>query len=242
MNRVGGEYNFGGAFLRKIRLLLAVLFLSMLLAGCLSIPLGDGGKLEVSKDGVNVDVGEDEGSENEEAEEADMEGTEDAESTEGTDVDSDATTGEEGTEESEQVAAGSTSCVEPIEDTRGNDRALKQLAELAPLNFPLPDCTKIGSVTEGYYEPYEAATLDAYFEVEGYWADIFDLYTGYLEESGFGPLSKHEKAEVMTASLKGKSSDYEVTLEFRQQARDDGIELVEVRLILYHYDTPRDEE
>ena len=50
-------------------ILLGVLLLSILLAGCISIPLGDGGKLEVSKDGVNIDTGEEDGTENDEVEE-----------------------------------------------------------------------------------------------------------------------------------------------------------------------------
>ena len=112
------------------------------------------------------------------------------------------------------MATNPNSCVEPIEDARGNERALKQLAELAPPNFPLPDCTKVDSIHEDYYAPYEAATLDSYFIVEGYWADIFDLYKGYLEESGFGPLTTSEKAEEMSARIEGKTPDYDVTIHF----------------------------
>ena len=62
--------------MKKIIVLLSVLFLSILLVGCISIPLGDGGKLEVSKDGVNVDLGEEEESIGDEIEvvEEDVEG------------------------------------------------------------------------------------------------------------------------------------------------------------------------
>ncbi|MBO1911543.1 hypothetical protein J4G37_42985, partial [Microvirga sp. 3-52] len=142
---------------------------------------------------------------------------------------------------SEEVVNGPTSCVEPIEDTRGNERALKQLAELAPPNFPLPDCTKIETVTDGYYDGYKAATLDATFIVEGYWADTSDLYKDYLENVGFGPLNKSEKAERLSARIEGKTSEYDVTIYIEQMDRDDDAELVEVRLVLYHYDEPRDE-
>ena len=107
----------------------------------------------------------------------------------------------------------------------------------------MPDCTKVDSIHEDYYAPYEAATLDSYFIVEGYWADIFDLYKGYLEESGFGPLTKSEKAEQMSARIEGKTPDYDVTIHVEQLDRDDeNIELVRVRFLLYHYDNPRDEE
>ena len=54
--------------MKKISILLGVLFLSILLAGCISIPLGDGGKLEVSKDGVNIDMGEEDAADNGEVE------------------------------------------------------------------------------------------------------------------------------------------------------------------------------
>lgn len=229
--------------MKKIGLLLSVLFLGILLAGCISIPLGDGGKLEVSKDGVSLDTGEEEGADSGEEESIDENAEEGVEGTE------DETNGEDATEEeevedgkSEETATEPGSCMEPIEDTRGNDRALKQLAELAPPNFPLPDCTKVESTNDGYYEPYKAATVDSHFVVEGYWADIFDLYKDYLEESGFGPLDKSERADNMSAILIGKTSDYNATIYINQEKRDDDIELVKVRLVLYHYDTPQDEE
>ncbi|QUW21049.1 hypothetical protein JSQ81_14685 [Sporosarcina sp. Marseille-Q4063] len=230
--------------MKKISILLSVLFLSILLAGCISIPLGDGGQLEVSKDGVNIDTGEEDGADNGEVEEAEegVEGTEEETNKEETDKED--TADDEGTDESEpeEVATDTNSCVEPIEDTRGNERALKQLAELAPPNFPLPNCTKMESTKDGYYEAYKAATLESYFIVEGYWADILDLYKDYLEESGFGPLKKNENAKDMSAWLEGKTPDYDATIYVTQLARnDDDQEVVRVRLVLYHYDNPRDE-
>ena len=68
--------------MKKIGILLSVLFLGILLAGCISIPLGDGGKLEVSKDGVNLDTGEEEGADSGEAENIDEDAEEGAVGTE----------------------------------------------------------------------------------------------------------------------------------------------------------------
>lgn len=44
--------------MKKILAYLSVAFVSILLTGCISIPLGDGGKVEVSKDGINIDMAE----------------------------------------------------------------------------------------------------------------------------------------------------------------------------------------
>ena len=80
MNRVVKNRILEVLGLKKISILLSILFLSILLAGCISIPLGDGGKLGVSKDGVNVDLGEEEAEAEEnidEIAEEDVEGTED---------------------------------------------------------------------------------------------------------------------------------------------------------------------
>ncbi len=46
----------------------------------------------------------------------------------------------------------------------------------------------------------------------------------------------------MSAMLEGKTPDYDATIYINQDKRDDDIELVKVRLVLYHYDTPQDEE
>lgn len=216
-------------------LFLSVLFLSILLVGCISIPLGDGGKLEVSKDGVNVDLGEESAVDEIEVDDEDVE---DSESEEEAVETEDA---EEGVEEGSDTTNGANGCIEEIEDSRGNERSLKQLAELAPPDFPLPDCTKVDSVVEDYYDGYQAVTVDSYFVVEGYWADIFDLYEEYLVKSGFEPLKKSEKAEEKSGWIEGKTPDYDVTLNFNQVNREDSEELVNVRVIIYHYDTPRDE-
>ena len=228
--------------MKKLILFLSTLFLSVLLAGCISIPLGDGGKLEVSKDGVNIDNGEEKQPEVEEVEtpeEADVpEVEEEPEVLE----DEGAVEEPEATETNTGgVATGTESCEEPNEDPRGNERAIKQLVALAPPNFPILDCMNVNAVNESYSTTYEAVIVESNFVVEGYWADIHDLYEEYLEESGFGPLEKKEEAKRMSANLRGKTPDYDATLYFDQVKRDDDVELVKVTFTLYHYDAPQEQ-
>lgn len=69
-----------GLILQKIIMLFSIFSIGVLLSGCISIPLGDGGTLEVSKDGITVDEGkaindsiEDEAEETEAVEAAELE-------------------------------------------------------------------------------------------------------------------------------------------------------------------------
>ena len=225
--------------MKKMLTFMSIFLASLLLTGCVSIPLGDGGKLEVSKDGINVDLGEGSESEIDEVESAEEEKSEKEDEIIGEDAAEDDGGKDEG--KSEATATGSASCDEFIEDPKGNDRLVKALAKLAPPNFPLADCTLMGTTREGYHSRYESVTVDADFKVKGYWADVYDEYVEYMEAAGFGPLAKREDAKDQYASLVGKTPDYDLTLTFKQRDAEDGTEFVSIGFGLYHYDTPRDE-
>lgn len=233
--------------MKKILTLMSIFLASILLTGCISIPLGDAGTLEVSEDGISVNSGDKEDTGEEDVVKEDEPGEEDATGEEGI-TKEDPVDEEEAPEDDKAedkgksgTFSGSASCGEFIEDPKGNDRLVKALAKLAPPNFPLADCTLMGTTKEGYSTTYEAVTVSSNFKVEGYWADVYDEYVEYMEEAGFGPLDKKEDAQAKYARVSGKNADYDLDLSFTQHDAEDGTEYVKIELGLYHYDTPREE-
>lgn len=222
---------------------MSIFLASILLTGCISIPLGDAGTLEVSEDGISVNPGDKENAgegegdivKEDEPVEEDGAGEDPAGEEDAPEDDKAEDKGQSGT------VVGSASCDEFIEDPKGNDRLVKALAKLAPPNFPLADCTLMGGTKEGYSNTYEAVTVSSNFKVEGYWADVYDEYVEYMEEEGFGPLDKKEDAQAKYARVIGKNADYDLDLSFTQRDAEDGTEYVVIELGLYHYDTPREE-
>lgn len=223
--------------MRKIIILLSIFSILVLLSGCISIPLGDGGTLEVSKDGLTIDEGkvasdsiEEEEIEEVEAAELEIETSEE-----------DLEDGEANTPTNAAVNS-SNGCDDLIEDTRANDRHMKKLIELTPDDYPIAECMIMSNVTEEYQSSYEAEYVSADYYVEGYWADITDEFIDYFKDNGFASPTVNESASESKAYVSSKDADFDVDLTINQvEPGEDGSELVRIRLSLYHYDTAREE-
>ena len=232
--------------MKKVLMIISILLAGLLVTGCVSIPLGDAGTLEISKDGVNVAPGDEEELdanpdvkeiiEEDEPVEEDPVSENDVTSEENAieDDEIDKEDAPEKDEKKSEVVADTTSCDELIEDGKGNDRLVKALAKLAPPSFPLSECTLMGVTKESYSNTYKATVIESDFKVEGYWADVYDLYVEYMEETGFSPLAKSEDAKDQSARVSGKTVDYDLSLHFKQRNADDDTELVEITFVLYH--------
>lgn len=174
--------------MKRILMLLTALFLGILLAGCISIPLGDGGKLEVSKDGLNVDLGEEDGTESaeqvaDETAEESMDGVE--EETTETETGIESNSDDEAVEE--EAAPGmqeSGNCGAFIENPEANNDAIERFMKTMEPDYPLPDCVYMGTVTENPYGD-NADQVRAPYQVEGSWKTVFEMYENYLN-SEFG--------------------------------------------------------
>lgn len=229
--------------MKKIVPYLFILVVIVVLSGC-SIPLGDLGKLDISKDGVNVVV-DDENSESEKSDGAEDDekvpvDLDDAALAEDDEEDSDGGNDGKNSANKGSSTAGSYVCDELIQDQRGNERALKKLKELLPPKFHLSDCVFIESTDEGYHNSHQAVTVDTYFQIDGYWADIYDEYQEYLNDAGFGPLRLREDTKNMSGEIYAKDPDYDIDMYFRQLDNEDA-EVTRIRIHFYHYDEPREE-
>ena len=219
-------------------MIFSIVSILVLLSGCISIPLGDGGTLEVSKDGISVDEGkepsnatEDEVIDEVEAVEVDIE-----ESEENAEV-------EEKEDTTKRTNANSSnSCEELIEDSRGNERHIKKLSDLTPTNYPEKECMIMLSVNEEYIDSYDANYISADYYIEGYWADIVDEFSDYLVDNGFKSPKVNESATDSRANMSARDKDFDIDLIIEQaDPSEDGKEFVRIRLGLYHYDISREE-
>lgn len=240
MNKVKGN-RIGEVFImKKIIMVFSIFSILVLLSGCISIPLGDGGTLEVSKDGFSVDEGK-EGSNATEDEMIEEDETVDVDVAE-PEPEKDAEVEETEKTTKSTNASSSDSCEGLIEDARGNERHIKKLIELTPTNYPEKDCMRMLSVNEEYIDSYDANHISADYYVEGYWADIVDEFVDYLADNGFKSPKVNESATDSRAYMSARDKDFDVDLTIEQaDPSEDGKEFVRIRLGLYHYDASREE-
>ena len=219
--------------MKKILMLLSVLFLGILLAGCISIPLGDGGKLEVSKDGVNIDTGEGDDVESEESSEDEKE----KEIVKEDGVEEEATGTEPETEDDEAVGEESTlgttgpnGCGEFIENPEANNDAIERFLKDMESDFPLPDCVYMGTVTVNPYGE-DADQVRAPYEVEGSWKTVFEMYESYLN-TVFGEREVNASPDFnnLSGSLSGQNDEYYYNIKISES---EGITSISLDFLRY---------
>ena len=221
--------------MKRILILLSVLFLGILLAGCISIPLGDGGKLEVSKDGVNIDPGEEDGGTES------KEPSEKGEEKEGKDgVEDEAVGTEPEVEDSGDDEAGekkptlgtseSGSCGEFIENPEANNDAIERFLKDMESDFPLPDCVYMGTVTVNPYGD-DADQVRAPYEVEGSWKTVFEMYEDYLN-SVFGEREVQASPDFnnLSGDLSGQNDEYYYNIKISES---EGITSISLDFLRY---------
>lgn len=200
--------------------------------GCISIPLGDGGKLELSKDGVSMNPGEAE-VEVEEVEQEDEVVEEDAteEDSKGELADGNVKTA---------VNAQSGSCGEFIEDPKMNDRTIAELLEFTPEGFSLPECALIDSMSDSYNSSYGETMVDAYIQVPGVWIDMYDYYDESFNELNFKEIKRDKNNNAKEAQISGELAEHAVRIQITQVDNEEE-DIAKMRFIIYKYDELREE-
>ncbi|MFD1927455.1 hypothetical protein ACFSFY_05170 [Sporosarcina siberiensis] len=229
--------------MKKVLVFFAMLIVSSLLVGCISIPLGDGGKLEVSKDGISMNPGE------AEAEVVEVEEVEEIEEIEGKQEDE--AVEEDVTEEESQdektdgnlkavVNAESGRCGEFIEDPKINDRTIAEFLEFAPIGFSLPDCSLIDSMSDSYNSSYGETTIDAYIQVPGIWIDMYDYYDESFGELNFKEVKRDKNNNAKEARISGDLAEHAFRIHITQVDNEEE-DIAKIRFVIYKYDEPREE-
>lgn len=186
--------------MKKVLSILFVLLATTFLAGCISIPLGDGEQLTIGFDGINIEAT---------AEEDDEENN----------------LGEvgAGVQETEDTATEDNS-----EEEKGGEQADSGICEDdyalilddMPVEFPMPACATITSVNSSN------SNIDAYYNVEGDWQDIYQLYQDYF---GDNISSQSQKPEGKSGELRSQTDEFDILIQLNQ--KDDGF--VAVRTLHY---------
>lgn len=156
--------------MKKVLSILLVLLATTLLAGYISIPLGDGEQLTVGFDGINIEATGEE--DDEEIMDTNGEGSTDDENNldevEASVQETENTATEDNSEEEKDgEQAGSGIC----ED----DYAL--ILDDMPVDFPMPACATITSVNSSN------SGIDAYYNVKADWQDIYKQYQDYFGDN-----------------------------------------------------------
>jgi len=239
--------------MRKIVMMISLLMTILLVAGCVSIPLGDGGKLEVSKEGLNIDMGEEESlgdSEEiiepeviEEEKEIDVVNEEKEIDIDITEENENDVTEEKSIETKEETKStvprnDSSSCGEFVEDPETNDIAIQELLELLPAGFPIADCVQMGSTNESYDDYYLVEKVSSSFTVEDSWKNQYEQYKTYYEASDFGRFKKEQDIKSKFARLSASPAEFDLNIRFDEYSEG----IVTVAIYFDKYDEPRVEE
>ncbi|MHA6258859.1 hypothetical protein ACXYMX_02980 [Sporosarcina sp. CAU 1771] len=226
--------------MKKYIAMMTIIFASILLTGCISIPLGDAGTLELSEDGISVTPGDaTEESEQDAVVEEEVVLEEESAVEDDEKEKEEAEAPKESEDKVDTIAVDkSGTCTDFIEDMRGNERQVKALTKLTPPEFPLTDCTLINSISERTNS--SADVVESNFEVQGYWADVYDDFLAYLEQEVDGELTKSENAPDQSAQLKGYDPNYYIRLDFKQHSPEDLPEYVSIYFIIEYYHTPKE--
>lgn len=189
--------------------IMLILLATILLTGCISIPLGEGEKLVIGFDGINIeaDEGLNKGDENHKVSVA----------ADGPETD-DANVANDSEVENEQEQADHESC----ED----DYAL--ILDDMPEDFPMPVCATITSVNSSHSD------IDAYYNVEADWQDIYKLYQDYF---GDNISSQSQKPEEKSGELRSNTDDFDIWIQLNQEDDD----FVRVRVLHYFVEVIEEE-
>jgi len=199
--------------MKRVLSILLVLLATTLLAGCISIPLGGGEQLTIGFDGINIE----------------MTGVEDDEDI----VD----TNEEGRiDDVNNLGAVEAVGVQETEDTAVEDNSTEEDEDQAdhgiceddyalilddmPADFPMPVCATITSVNSSN------SNIDAYYNVEGDWQDIYKLYQDYF---GDNISSQSQKPEEKSGELRSQTDEFDIFIQLSQKDDD----FVAVRTLHY---------
>ena len=230
-NKVGMEV----AKMRRIGFLIFTFLMLILLAGCVSIPLTDGGSIEISADGISINQAETDESEGSLEEEAGTEtGTENGEvvpETDGT-VSNETDTGdsgddvkveEEGQVEGEQSAeteveaeAGQSGVVEGF---GGCENEFYLTVNRLPKDFPIPPCAPIKNFELLVDAEDNTRTIVIHYEDYGLLKDGHETYKTYFAGAGYAVSDEtlNELNGTMTASGHG----IEMTVNNMQTGSED---------------------
>lgn len=200
--------------MKRVLTILLVLLATTLLAGCISIPLGDGEQLTIGFDGINIEAtGEEDDEERNIDDENNLGAVEAA-----------------GVQETEDTAVEDNSAEE------GGDQADHGICEDdyalilddMPVGFPMPACATITSVNSSN------SNIDAYYNVEGDWQDIYKLYQDYF---GDNISSQSQKPEEKSGELRSQTDEYDILIQLNQKDDD----FVTVRTLHYFVEEVEEE-
>ncbi|WP_438314662.1 hypothetical protein [Sporosarcina sp. FA9] len=220
--------------MKKVLVFLSILIASSLLVGCISIPLGDGGKLELSKDGISMNPGEADG-----IEEVEVEAEPEDEIVEEDATEEDSKDGKSDGNLKAVVNAQSGSCGEFVEDPKMNDRTITEFLEFAPMGFLLPDCTLIDSMSDRYDSSYGETTIEAYVQVPGVWIDMYDYYDEAFKELNFLEVKRDKNNNAKEARISGELAEHAVRIYITQVDNEEE-DISKITFVIYKYDEPRE--
>lgn len=158
--------------------------------------------MELSKDGINVNLGEESGTN-----EADVTAVQEEE----------LIVEEEPAKEMDEED-GTVSCGEFIEDPEANDIAIEEILEYLPPKFPLPDCAKIGGTNTSYSTSRSVDFLGTTYRVEAGWKELYEEYKVFLESFDAKRVEKNQNAQSRSATLRLKTAEFSIWLNFNESA------------------------
>ena len=216
--------------MRKVMMMFSILFLSIILSGCVTIPMTDGGTLEISADGLTIipgedgETGDDAGTVVEGKDEIAGESTEVEKSTDGDKAEEDGSTndgaadkgtvetevsGEDGGD-SEESEAEENADFNGEEGFGGCAVEFYLIKNRLPQGFPIPECAYIRSFELLENRTDNKRTIIAHYEDSGELSAIQETNKSFLTSAGFGILQ--DSISNGDSTLIGQGDGMELTI------------------------------
>ena len=218
--------------MRRIGFSLSTFFMLILLAGCVSIPLTDGGSIEISADGISINQAETDESEGSLEEEAGTEtetGTKNGEvapKTDGTvsnepdtgDSGDDVKVEEEGQAEGEQSAETEVE-TDVVEGFGGCENEFYLTVNRLPKDFPIPPCAPIKNFELLVDTEENTRTIVIHYEDYGLLKDGHETYKTYFAGAGYAV--SNETLNELNGTMTASGNGIEMTVNNMQTGSED---------------------
>ncbi|MHA6258860.1 hypothetical protein ACXYMX_02985 [Sporosarcina sp. CAU 1771] len=205
--------------MKKVWMFIAIFSAMLLMAGCVSIPLTDGGTLEISQDGINVVPAEGSEDVDNEAIEAIVEESSEVEEVDNNELEEVAS---ENTEDQEETNHGE------VEGLGGCADEFYLLEHRLPEGFPMTPCAYIRHFELLEDVESDERTIIAYYDSDGTIDEVTEEYINYFSGAGYSfNTTSHtqEKSELevngkgfelIVQSSQGKDELIDTVIEYRE--------------------------
>jgi hypothetical protein len=195
--------------MKRFYTLIAVFLVMLLLSGCVTIPLADGGTIEISADGIHITEGD---TKEEDSSSASAEENGDAEDDDGKEKDT-----QKGKQANAGDVAGSDRGMDDVDGFGGCQNEFYLLANRLPKGLPMPECAFIEFMELSEDEETDSKIILARFTAFEDLNEEIDKYQQYFKSKGFSPSVESDSTET---SIAIQENDMALTVKLEQVEND----------------------